>query len=220
MTESTTPIETTDNRSNDSRKRKIIIGGATVLAAAGLFAGGIALGTNIDFDDDNDNDTSETAATATDSDDTNDTPDTLDADVATATGASSPAELVEIIEKASAEAEGAPISIEAAADNAWEVQFVESSGAESEVLVSADGTAKLTSTEAAERGETAPSGKLDAATIESLMTAATASQQGTVLSVEIDSDTTSPYDVTVLTADKKTVDVALDTSFAVVTSGN
>lgn len=218
MTESTTPIGTTDSRSNDSRKRKILVGGATVLAAAGLFAGGIALGANIDLDDDNDTETSENAATVNESTDTDDATDT--AEIATATGASSPAELVEIIEKASAEAEGAPVSIEAAADNAWEVQFVDPSGAESEVLVNADGTAKVTSTEAAEQGETAPTGKLDAATIESLMTAATASQQGTVLSVEIDSDTTSPYDVTVLTADKKTVDVALDTSFAVVTPGN
>ena len=91
-------------------------------------------------------------------------------------------------------------------------------GDESEVRVDADGSAVVVATEAADQDDQAPEGSLDAATVEALVAAALGHTDGTVIDIEIDSDTASPYDVTVLTADRKTVDIALDSDFNVLTA--
>ena len=98
------------------------------------------------------------------------------------------------------------------------MQFATAAGEETEVRVDADGNAIVVATEAADQDDQAPEGSLDAATLEALVTAALAHTDGTVIDIEIDSDTASPYDVTVLTADRTTVDIALDSDFAVVTA--
>ncbi len=84
------------------------------------------------------------------------------------------------------------------------MQFATAAGEESEVRVDADGSATVVATESADQDDKAREGSLDSATVEALLTAALAHTDGTVIDIEIDSDTASPYDVTVLTADRKT----------------
>ena len=127
-------------------------------------------------------------------------------------------ELLDIIETAAAEAEGEPVSIENTGEGVWDVEFVTSSGEETEVRVAADGNATVVSTEAADQDDQAPETSLDAETLEALVESALADTDGTVIDIEIDGDTTSPYDVTVLTAERTTVDIALDPAFSVVTT--
>jgi uncharacterized membrane protein YkoI len=197
-----------------SRRRSLLIGGGAALAAAVLIGGGVAVGAAIadDFETDDDRETSETA------DDADDADDTADGDTASGDGTASASELLDIIETAAAEAEGAPVSIENTGEGVWDVEFVTPSGEETEVRVAADASATVVSTEAADQDDQAPETALDAETLEALVEAALADTDGTVIDIEIDGDTTSPYDVTVLTAERTTVDIALDPAFSVVTT--
>ena len=108
------------------------------------------------------------------------------------------------------------MSIDAGPDGSWDVEFRAASGDETEVRVASDGTAKIISTEAADSGDRAPQGALDAETIEELVAAALREVDGEIVELEADSDTTSPYDASVLTGDGRTVDVALDADMKVI----
>ncbi|TFV82635.1 hypothetical protein E4V99_12715 [Microbacterium sp. dk485] len=182
------------------------------MAAAVLAGGGIAIGAAIaDEDDDDDRQTSMTTD-APNEDDEDAAADLGDA------GTSSADELMEIIDAAAAEAEGEPVAIDAERDGAWDVQFRTEAGEETEVRVAADGTATVISTEAADADDAAPTGSLDADTVEALVSAALAEVDGRVIDLEIDDDTTSPYSVTVVAQDGRAVDIALDAEMIVVTT--
>ena len=200
-----------------SRRRTLLISGGAVLAAAVLVGGGVAVGAAIadEFDDDSDS-TSDTAQP--DDDDTGASADTDGSVTTQATGTASSSELLDIIEIASAEAEGEPVGIEAAVDGAWDVQFATDAGDESEVRVDAEGTAVVVASEVADPDEQTREGSLDARTLEALVSAALAHTDGTVIDIEVDGDTASPYDVSVLTADRTTVDITLDPEFKVLTA--
>lgn len=221
MTDTTNETESTANPTPSgarteprlSPRRALLISAGAVLAAAVLVGGGVAVGAAIADENDDDRDTTSDTAereddTATDADDSR----------TDAAGTASASELLDIIDIASAEAEGEPVGIEATSAGSWEVQFSTAEGEESEVRVARDGTAAVVSTEAADQDDQAREGTLDAQTVEALVTAALAHTDGTVVDIEIDSDTASPYDVSVLTADRKTVDLALDPEFAVLTA--
>jgi uncharacterized membrane protein YkoI len=209
-----------------SRRRSVLIAGGSVLAAAALIGGGVAVGAAIadDFESDDQETSSDAepddadsdAGDTTDAAGSDDMDDAADADTASGRGTVSVSELLGIIEIAAAQAEGEPVSIENTSDGEWDVEFVTPSGDETEVRVRADGNAAVVSTEAAGQDEQAPETSLDAETLEALMAAALADTDGTVIDIEIDDDTTSPYDVTVLTAERTTVDIALDSAFSVV----
>jgi len=225
-TNQTDPIDPTPNatptyqntESKRSLPRALLVSGGAVLAAAVLIGGGVAVGAAIADETDEDGDGDTTTETTQRDDDAAATDDS-DADEAiAAVGTASVSELLDIIEIASAEAEGEPIGIEAAAEGAWDVKFATAGGDESEVRVDTDGTAVVTSTEAADQDAQAREGSLDDQTLEALVTAALADTDGTVVDIEIDGDTASPYDVSVLTADRKTVDIALDPEFTVLTA--
>jgi len=202
-----------------SRRRTLLISGGAVLASAALIGGGVAVGAAIaDEIDDQGESTSETSETDDDGTDSTDTGDADDTDETTATGTASASELLEIIETASAEADGEPVGIEATDAESWEVEFVTSAGEESEVRVDPDGTAVVVSTETADQDDEVPQGSLDAATVEALVKAALAETDGAIVGIEIDGDAASPYDVTVVTSDRKTVEIALDSDFAVLTA--
>lgn len=239
----TTPTTTTTTATPKprSRKRTALVAGGSVLAALLLAGGGVAVGAAIadEQDDDGDEMSSASAADADDerddagdqddaagSDDaagqTDDADDLGSAAVAAGLGAASAADLVEIVDAAASEAEGTAVGMDAGADGSWDVEFRTGAGDETEVRVASDGTAKVVSTEAADdddAGEPAPQGALDAATLKALVTAALGEVDGRIVDVEIDDDTTSPYDVSVLTGEGRTVDIALDADFAVVTAG-
>ncbi len=196
-----------------SRRRTLLISGGAVLASAVLIGGGVAVGAAIADESDDEGDT--TSDTSQPDDDGTDADDTA---VTAASGTASADELLEIIETASAEADGEPVGIEATGADTWQVEFVTSGGEDSDVRVDADGTAAVVSTEPADQDDQAPEGSLDAQTVEALVAAALAHTDGTVVDIEIDGETASPYDVTVLTSDRKTVDIALDSDFKVVTA--
>ena len=186
------------------RSRTWLIAGGSVLAAALLAGGGIAVGAAIadDMDDDDDRTSSDDgAASAGD----------RSADI----GTESASELTEIIDVASASAEGAAVGVEAGRDGSWDVTFETSAGDETQVRVTTNGTAEVVSTDAASADDIAPQGVLDADTIDALVTAAMAEVSGRITDIEIDDDTASPFDISVVQANGRTVDLELDADMKV-----
>jgi len=190
------------------RTRTWLIAGGSVLAAAVLAGGGIAVGAAI-ADEMDDEDDDRTSAGAEQDDDGN-------AAVAQADlGTESAAELNEIIAAAAASAEGDAVGIEANADGSWDVQFETSAGAETEVRVTADGTTEVLSTDAAEADDTAPQAVLDADTVDALVAAAMDEVSGNITDIEIDDDTASPFDISVVQSNGRIIDVELDADVTV-----
>ncbi|MET0780935.1 MAG: hypothetical protein ABWZ16_05395 [Microbacterium sp.] len=192
-----------------SRTRTWLIAGGSVLAAAVLAGGGIAVGAAIadEMDDDDD----DRASASAEQDDDGDTA-VSQADI----GTESAAELNEIIAAAADSAEGDAIGIEANADGSWDVQFETGDGAETEVRVSEDGTTEVLSTNAAEADDTAPPAVLDADTVDALVAAAMDEVSGNIADIEIDDDTASPFDISVVQSNGRTIDVELDAAMTVV----
>lgn len=202
----------TNDRPSRSRTRTLLFAGGGVLAAALLAGGGIAVGAAIadEMDDDDD----DRASSITD-DDARDGASVTGGGASADIGTTSADELNDLIEAASAEAEGEPVGIEANRDGSWDVQFETSAGDETEVRVSADGSVAVVSTDAADANDSAPDSVLDAATVDALVAAALAEVDGKIVDLEIDDDPASPFDVSVLQADGVTVDIDLDADFAV-----
>ena len=204
-----------------SGKRKLLVAGGSMLAALLLAGGGIAVGAAIadEADDDDRDGASASEVSEQDEDDNQDDSQDDDADdTASAAdhGTASADELIEIVDAAASEADGTAVSIDAGPDGSWDVEFRAASGDETEVRVASDGTAKVISTEAAEADDAAPEGGLDADTITALVAAALGEVDGVIVELESDDDTTSPYDVSVLTGDGRTVDIALDADLKVI----
>ena len=192
-----------------SRTRTWIIAGGSVLAAAVLAGGGIAVGAAIaDEMDDGDDDRASASAEQGDDGDTA----VSQADI----GTESASELNEIIAAAADSAEGDAVGIEANADGSWDVQFETSDGAETEVHVTAGGTTEVLSTEAAEADDIAPPAVLDADTVDALVAAAMDEVSGNITDIEIDDDTASPFDISVVQSNGRTIDVELDADMTVV----
>lgn len=199
-----------------SRTRTAFIAGGAVLAALVLAGSGIAVGAAIadDFGDDDQDDTVQTAG---------DEEDGSDASTAVASasyGAESTADVLAVIDAATGTAEGDVVSVDADEDGTWEVQLRRGSGDETEVHVDANGQASVVSAEPAESGEAAPNGVLDSDTVEALVSAALDETDGTVVEIEVDEDQVAPYDVSILTDDRRTVTISLDADFAVVSTGD
>jgi uncharacterized membrane protein YkoI len=219
--------EATTGARTRSRTRTLLIAGGSVLAAAVLAGGGIAVGAAIadDMGEDDDRSSSSTSgdddANASDdgSDDNSSDDDAQgDSDQGAAVGSDSADELNDIISTASAEADGDAVSIEANRDGSWDVTFETSAGDETDVRVTGDGAAEVVSTEAARANDTGPAGALDAATVDDLVAAALAEADGKVTDIEIDDDTASPYDISVVTADGTTVELDLDADLKVLST--
>jgi uncharacterized membrane protein YkoI len=202
------PADRADS-SRRSRTRTLLIAGGSVLAAAVLAGGGIAVGAAIA--DEMDDDDRESANVGSDDDGTEST-----SAVSADRGTDSAAELIEIIAAASASADGDPVGIEAGTDDSWDVQFQTSVGDQTEVRVTADGSTKVVSTEAADAGESAAQGVLDADTVDALVAAAMAEVEGRIIDIEIDDDTASPFDVSVVQSNGRTIAVELDADLTVV----
>lgn len=199
-----------------SRTRTLLVAGGAVLAAAVLAGGGIAVGAAIadEMDDDDD----ERASVSTTSDDDR-VDDGASAGAQSADhGTESADQLSEIIAAASATAEGDAVGIEAERDGSWDLQFETAAGDETEVRVSAEGTAEVSSTGTADADDSPAQGVLDVRTVDALVAAALAEADGKIIDIEIDDDTTSPFDVSVLQADGTTVELALDADMKVLST--
>jgi len=190
-----------------SRKRTILLSGAAVLAALVLVGGGAALGAALD--DDDDDDSGELVGSISQTSQTSRT------DSQAETGASSADTLIDVIRTASALTEGDPTSIEASRGGAWEVQFTTADGAESDVRVDADGAANVVATD---RDDTVPAARLDADTVRSLVSAALAHTDGTIVHLDVEDNPGDAYEVTVLTGTGAEADLTLDASFTVTSS--
>ena len=194
---------TSEPAARPRRSRTWLIAGGSVLAAALLAGGGIAVGAAIADEMDDDDRASSDGGVAPAVGQT--------AEI----GTESATELTDIIAAAAESAEGAAVGIEAGRDGGWEVTFETSAGEETQVRVTANGTAQVVSTDAASADDVAPQGVLDADTIDALVTAAMAQVEGRITDIEIDDDTTSPFDISVVQANGRTVDLELDADMKV-----
>lgn len=210
-------ISASDNRAplvtpKRSRKRTLLIAGGSVLAAAVLAGGGIAVGAAIaDEMDENDGDRS--SASTTSEDDADDS--SASGGAATDIGTDSADELNEIIAAASASAEGDAVGMEANSDGSWDVSFEKGTGEETDVRVTADGSAEVVATDAADGDDSAPLGVLDPETIDALVAAAMADVDGRITDLEIDDDPASPFAISVVQANGRTLDLDLDAEMKV-----
>ncbi|MGW9586269.1 PepSY domain-containing protein [Microbacterium sp. NPDC055455] len=213
------------------RTRGLLIAGGAVLTAAILAGGGIAIGSAIADEAD---DAGDAIASAVSDDGADDATDDGSADDGSADddasddrasgdlsnlGTDSADDLVAMVEAASGAGEGEPVSIDLKRDGGAEVSLETENGTETEVRVDAAGETSVTSTEEADADDTAPQNVLDADAIAAIVDAALAEADGRIVEIEADDDSTSPWDVTVLTAGGEFIEIDLDAEFAVVATG-
>ncbi|MFJ2544172.1 hypothetical protein [Microbacterium sp. NPDC087589] len=213
------------------RKRALLIGGG-IAAAVVLAGGGVAIGAAIgdEFGDDDDR-PSVSDGPRGDADDHGGQPggdrDDRDDDdrddeqgapqgggPVTGIGTDSADELVEIADAARGAADGGVTSIDAKRDGTWEVQLTAANGNETEVRVDADLAATIVSTEQ-DDDDSAPTSTLDEAAIRALVDAALAEADGMITDLDADNDEVSPYDASVLTSDRRSIDIDFSADFAV-----
>jgi uncharacterized membrane protein YkoI len=199
-----------------SRTRNLLIAGGAVLAAAALAGGGIVVGAAIADEMDDDDDDRTSASTA--SDDVGADDDTPAGSQSADRGTGSADELSEIIAAAARSAEGDAVGIEAEGDGSWGVQFETPAGDETDVRVTADAATEVISTGTADADYSPAQGVLDVQTVDALVAAALAEVDGKIIDIEIDDDTASPFDVSVLRADGTTVELVLDADMKVLSS--
>ncbi|WP_311246130.1 hypothetical protein [Microbacterium sp. WCS2018Hpa-23] len=209
------------------RKRALLIGGG-IAAAVVLVGGGVALGAAVgdEFGDDDDR-PSISDGPRGDSDDRGGQPgDDRDDDgdqqgapqgggPVTGIGTDSADDLVAIADAARGAAEGDVTSIDAKRDGTWEVQLTAANGSETEVRVDADLAATVVSTEQ-DDDDSAPTHTLDEAAIRALVDAALAEADGMITDLDADNDEVSPYDASVLTSDRRSIDIDFSADYAVV----
>ena len=82
--------------------------------------------------------------------------------------------------------------------------------------VDADLATTVVSTETADDGDTGPAATLDEEAIRALVAAALDEAEGMITDLDVDDDASRPYDVSVATEDRRSIDIDLDASFAVV----
>lgn len=210
------------------RKRALLIGGG-IAAAVILARGGVAVGAAIgdEFADDDRGSVSDGPRDddgQRPGDDRGERPgDDGDDDgqggpggggPVTGIGTDSADEIIAIADAARGAADGDVTSIDAKRDGTWEVQLTTATGAESEVRVDSDLTATVISTESDD--DSVPALTLDDDTIRSLIDAALAEADGMITDLDVDDDTSSPYDASVLTSDNRSIDIDFSADFAVV----
>ncbi|MCP1428279.1 hypothetical protein J3D45_000777 [Microbacterium foliorum] len=216
------------------RTRALLIGGG-IAAAVVLVGGGVALGAAVgdEFGDDHDRPSVSDGPRGADDrgaddrggrpgDDRDDAEQGAPAEGGPGTGGpageigtDSADEIVAIADAARGAADGEVTSIDAKRDGTWEVQLTASDGSESEVRVTADLATTVVSTEQ-DDDDSAPTRTLDEATIRALVDAALTEAEGLITDLDADNDDVSPYDVSVLTGDRRSVDIDFSADFAVV----
>ncbi|WEK61364.1 MAG: hypothetical protein P0Y60_00980 [Candidatus Microbacterium colombiense] len=213
------------------RRHALLIGGG-IAAAVVLAGGGIAVGAAIGDEFGGDDDRSSQSEGIRHDDDQDrggqrgeDRGDDAPAESSSTGGATadvgtaSADELVAIADAARGAADGDVTSIDAQRDGTWEVQLTTSTGDETEVIVDDVLATAVRSTDPADGDDTGPALTLDDDAIRALVAAALAEAEGLITDLDVDDDTVSPYDVSVLTTDNRSIDIDLDAAFAVVGTG-
>jgi uncharacterized membrane protein YkoI len=213
-TPDTSPAVSTTFAPKRGRTRALLIAGGALLTAAALAGGGIAVGSAIA--DESDDDSTSSVSDDRDDDSGNDSSDDSTSGDLSNLGTDSADDLVGMLDAASAAGDGEPVSIELQRDGSAEVTLETQDGAETEVRIDTRGEASVSSSEAADSGESAPQGVLDADAVAAIVDAALAEADGRIVEIEADDDSASPWDVTVLTANGDFVEIDLDAEFAVV----
>ncbi|MFJ4223408.1 hypothetical protein [Microbacterium sp. NPDC089695] len=134
----------------------------------------------------------------------------------TGIGSASADEIVDIANAARGAADGEVTSIDAKRDGAWEVEVVDATGRETEVRVTADGDASVVSVDEGDDDDTTPAFALDEATIRALVAAALDEADGLITDLDADDDASGPYDVRVVSDDRRSIEIELGADFAVV----
>ncbi|MDD7960775.1 hypothetical protein [Microbacterium thalli] len=202
----TTPDATPTTGAKPRRRgRTALVAGAAVVAAALLAGGGVAVGAAIADDDDDDD--RATSVVSTEGDRGAASVGALPEDL----GAASADDLVRIVDAALAAAPGEVVAIDAERDGTWDVTVIGADRGEAEVTVTADGAATVRSTEATGTDAAGPQNVLDAATLRMLAEAALTQADGRIVSIDADDDARSPFEVSIATADRGVIEVALDT---------
>lgn len=134
----------------------------------------------------------------------------------TGIGSDSADEIVAVADAARGAADGDVTSIDATRDGSWEVEVTGSTGTETEVRVTADGTATVVSSDDRDDDDTAPTHTLDEAAIRALVAAALDEADGLITDLDADDDASRPYDVRVVTDDRRSIDIDFSADFAVV----
>lgn len=215
------PVASAPVEAKPRRRRALLIGGgiaAAVVLIGGGVAVGAAMGDELGDDDDRSSVSDGARHDADDADDDGSDSGTSSAgqSSATAIGTDSADELIEIADAARAAAEGEVTSIDAKRDGSWEVQLTTAAGDETEVRVDEKRAATVVSTEIADGDDTGPTLALDDEAIRSLVSAALAGADGMITDLDVDGDDVSPYDASVLTSDKRSIDIDFTAEFAVV----
>lgn len=218
--------DTTTKRSTTKRTALLIGGG--VLAAAVLVGGGVALGAGLSDDDDDRrvSDTADLGDQVTGQDDASTDGGTTPSGAPTSSsdvGTADADEINDVIATAADVAAsdglgGVATDVDATNVGGWDVQFEATNGDETTVSVDADGTARVSDTDVADDDDQGPTGELDVQTVEAIVAAALAESDGVITDIGIDDDGRSPYDVTVLRADRTTVEIDLGADFSVLSS--
>lgn len=215
------------------RKRALLIGGG-IAAAVVLVGGGVAVGAAVsdEFGDDDDR-PSISDGQRPDADDRGGQPgqpgqDRGDDDrddqpgapqgggPVSGIGSDSADDIVAIAEAARGAADGEVTSIDAKRDGSWEVQLTTAAGDETDVRVDADLAASVISNDPADGDDDAPALTLTDDAIRSLVAAALDEADGMITDLDVDDDGASPYDVSVLTGDNRSIDIDFSADFAVV----
>lgn len=233
-----TPVEKPAKR----RGRTALMAGGAALGVALLVGGGVAIGASMADDQDDDDrlggvisgqrsdgataqgstDAAQTGGSATDDNADDDAADDAapqtdgDATASGEFGATTADELGAIATAAQGVAEGQPTAIDANRDGSWDVTLRGADGSETEVLVGADGQAVVRETERADADDRAPERILDAQTLDTMVAAALGEVDGRIIDIDADDDNRSPFDISILTADRQIVEITLDGSGAVI----
>lgn len=133
----------------------------------------------------------------------------------TGIGTVSADELIEIADAARGVADGEVTSIDAKRDGTWEIELTDARGRETDVRVDDTLTASVVATDG-DDDDSAPALTLDDAAIRSLVAAALAEVDGVITDLDVDGDDASPYDASVLTSDRRSIDIDFGADFAVV----
>ncbi|RUQ87373.1 hypothetical protein [Labedella gwakjiensis] len=217
---------TTPAKRSTTKRTALLIGGG-VLAAAVLVGGGVALGASLSDDDDDRrvSDTADLGDQVTGQDDASTDGGTTPSGAPTTlthVGTADADEINDVIATAADVAAsdglgGVATDVDATNVGGWDVQFEATNGDETTVSVDADGTARVSDTDVADDDQ-GPTGELDVQTVEAIVAAALAESDGVITDISIDDDGRSPYDVTVLRADRTTVEIDLGADFSVLSS--
>lgn len=225
------PVDEAADARKPRRRRALLIGGG-IAAAVVLAGGGVAVGAAMgdEFGDDDDRSSASHGPREDADDDRGDRDDRggqpgdgrgVDSQGApqgdgpvTGIGSDSADEIVEIADAARGAADGDITSIDAKRDGTWEVKLIAADGGETEVRVDADLAATVVSTE--QDDDSAPSLTLDEAAIRALVDAALAEADGMITDLDVDNDDVSPYDASVVTSDRRSIDIDFSADFAVV----